>query len=62
MLKRKIGVVVVGFPATSIVEARARICLSSSHTKEMLDFVSVIITKQNHISGWGIHNGKALTV
>jgi len=38
MLRRKIGVVVVGFPATSIIEARARICLSSSHTREMLDF------------------------
>jgi len=41
MLKRKIGVVAVGFPATSIVESRVRICLSSSHSKEMLDFVSV---------------------
>ena len=40
MLKRKIGVVVVGFPATSILESRARICLSASHTREMLDFVS----------------------
>lgn len=41
MLRRKIGVVVVGFPATSIVESRVRICLSASHTREMLDFVSV---------------------
>ena len=31
--------VVVGFPATSIVEARARICLSASHTRDMLDYV-----------------------
>ena len=42
MRKRKIGVVVVGFPATSIVESRVRICLSASHTREMLDFVGVI--------------------
>lgn len=42
LLKRKIAVVVVGFPATSIVEGRARICLSASHTREMLDSVSVI--------------------
>ena len=42
LLKRKIGVVVVGFPATTIVEARARICLSASHTREMLDFVSLM--------------------
>uniref|UniRef100_A0A6J0TVB9 Serine palmitoyltransferase 2 n=1 Tax=Pogona vitticeps TaxID=103695 RepID=A0A6J0TVB9_9SAUR len=37
MLKRHIGVVVVGFPATPIIESRARICLSASHTKEILD-------------------------
>ncbi len=43
MLKRKIGVVVVGFPATSIVECRVRICLSASHTREMLDFVSGVV-------------------
>ena len=42
MLKRKIAIVVVGFPATPIIEARARICLSASHTREMLDFVSNI--------------------
>ena len=40
LLKRKIGVVVVGFPATSIIESRARICLSAALTREMLDFVS----------------------
>lgn len=39
LLKKKIAVVVVGFPATSIIEARARICLSASHTREMLDYV-----------------------
>ncbi|XP_075060064.1 serine palmitoyltransferase 3-like isoform X2 [Mixophyes fleayi] len=39
MLERKIGVVVVGFPATPIAEARARFCISAAHTKEMLDTV-----------------------
>lgn len=39
MLKRGIGVVVVGFPATPIVESRARFCLSAAHTREMLDTV-----------------------
>ncbi|XP_068088578.1 serine palmitoyltransferase 3-like isoform X2 [Hyperolius riggenbachi] len=39
MLERKIGVVVVGFPATPITEARARFCISAAHTKEMLDTV-----------------------
>uniref|UniRef100_A0A452TMT2 Serine palmitoyltransferase long chain base subunit 2 n=1 Tax=Ursus maritimus TaxID=29073 RepID=A0A452TMT2_URSMA len=37
MLKRNIGVVVVGFPATPIIESRARFCLSAAHTKEILD-------------------------
>ncbi|KAM5245546.1 serine palmitoyltransferase 3 [Ctenodactylus gundi] len=39
MLKRKIGVVVVGFPATSLSEGRARFCISAFHTQEMLDTV-----------------------
>ncbi|XP_056616578.1 serine palmitoyltransferase 3 [Triplophysa dalaica] len=39
MLERKIGVVVVGFPATPITEARARFCVSAAHTREMLDKV-----------------------
>ncbi|KAL7872245.1 hypothetical protein SRHO_G00072280 [Serrasalmus rhombeus] len=37
MLKRNIGTVVVGFPATPIIESRARFCVSAAHTKEMLD-------------------------
>nr|XP_046257049.1 serine palmitoyltransferase 3 isoform X2 [Scatophagus argus] len=39
MLARKIGVVVVGFPATPITEARARFCLSAAHTRDILDKV-----------------------
>lgn len=39
LLKRGIGIVVVGFPATPITLARARFCLSASHTKEQLDKV-----------------------
>uniref|UniRef100_A0A8C0D5K8 Serine palmitoyltransferase long chain base subunit 3 n=1 Tax=Balaenoptera musculus TaxID=9771 RepID=A0A8C0D5K8_BALMU len=39
LLKRKIGVVVVGFPATPLAEARARFCVSAAHTREMLDAV-----------------------
>lgn len=46
MLKRKIGVVVVGFPATPIIESRARFCLSAAHTREMLDEVSLICLKK----------------
>uniref|UniRef100_A0A8C6VYZ1 serine C-palmitoyltransferase n=1 Tax=Nothobranchius furzeri TaxID=105023 RepID=A0A8C6VYZ1_NOTFU len=40
MLKRNIGVVVVGFPATPIIESRARFCISAAHSKDMLDRVS----------------------
>ncbi|XP_055494891.1 serine palmitoyltransferase 3 isoform X1 [Leucoraja erinacea] len=39
MLQKNIGVVVVGFPATPIVESRARFCLSAAHTRQMLDTV-----------------------
>uniref|UniRef100_A0A672T388 serine C-palmitoyltransferase n=1 Tax=Sinocyclocheilus grahami TaxID=75366 RepID=A0A672T388_SINGR len=35
MLKRNIGTVVVGFPATPIIESRARFCVSAAHTREM---------------------------
>jgi 7-keto-8-aminopelargonate synthetase-like enzyme len=34
-----LATVVVGFPATPIIEARARFCLSAAHTKKMLDKV-----------------------
>ncbi|KAF2762690.1 serine palmitoyltransferase 2 [Pseudovirgaria hyperparasitica] len=39
MSARKISVVVVGYPATPLVESRARFCLSAAHTKEDLDRV-----------------------
>ncbi|KAE8134523.1 pyridoxal phosphate-dependent transferase [Aspergillus pseudotamarii] len=39
MLKRKISVVVVGYPATPLVSSRARFCVSAAHTKEDLDRV-----------------------
>lgn len=37
MLKRKIAVVIVGYPATPLVSSRARFCVSAAHTKEDLD-------------------------
>lgn len=42
-LEQGLGVVVVGFPATPIIESRARFCLSAAHTKEMLDKALAII-------------------
>ncbi|XP_022103666.1 serine palmitoyltransferase 2-like isoform X2 [Acanthaster planci] len=43
--KRGLGIVVCVFPATPLVESRARICLSASHTKEMLDKALEIISE-----------------
>ena len=34
--ERKIAVVVVCFPATSLLTARARVCISAAHTHEQL--------------------------
>ncbi|KAL0969845.1 hypothetical protein UPYG_G00233110 [Umbra pygmaea] len=45
MLKRNIGVVVVGFPATPIIESRARFCISAAHTKDMLDTALCVISE-----------------
>ncbi|RUS80557.1 hypothetical protein EGW08_011697 [Elysia chlorotica] len=42
-LRRGMATVVVGFPATPLIETRARFCLSASHTKEMLDKALKII-------------------
>lgn len=39
MLRRKISVVIVGYPATPLVSSRARFCVSAAHNKEDLDRV-----------------------
>ena len=39
MLRRGIAVVTVGFPATKLLEARVRFCISAAHTRQMLDTV-----------------------
>ncbi|XP_073484362.1 serine palmitoyltransferase 3-like isoform X1 [Aquarana catesbeiana] len=49
MLKKKIAVVIVGFPATPITEARVRFCISAAHTKEMLDKVLDELNKMGDI-------------
>uniref|UniRef100_A0A8C5I3P3 serine C-palmitoyltransferase n=1 Tax=Gouania willdenowi TaxID=441366 RepID=A0A8C5I3P3_GOUWI len=41
MLKKNIGIVGVGFPATPIIESRARFCVSAAHTREMLNTVNI---------------------
>jgi serine palmitoyltransferase len=37
-LEQHVAVVVVGFPATALLAARARICISAAHTREDLDY------------------------
>ncbi|KAJ1768807.1 serine palmitoyltransferase component [Coemansia sp. RSA 1813] len=37
-LRRNIAVVVVSYPATSIITGRVRFCISASHTREELDY------------------------
>ncbi|GCE99815.1 serine palmitoyltransferase component [Zygosaccharomyces mellis] len=39
MLQRKIAVVVVAYPATPLIESRVRFCVSSSLTKDDLDYL-----------------------
>ena len=38
LLERGIAMVVVGFPATPLLSARARICISASHSPEDLEW------------------------
>jgi serine palmitoyltransferase len=37
LLKRGLAVVVVGYPATSLIESRARFCVSAAHTRDDLN-------------------------
>ncbi|KAJ1404128.1 pyridoxal phosphate-dependent transferase, partial [Ochromonadaceae sp. CCMP2298] len=42
-LKRGVAVVVVGFPATSVVLSRARFCISAGHTREDIEMAVRVI-------------------
>lgn len=39
MLRHKVAVVAAGFPATQLILARIRFCISATHSKEILDQV-----------------------
>ena len=49
MMENKIACVIVGFPATPIVSARVRLCLSVSHTLEHIDHVLEVTDKLGDI-------------
>jgi serine palmitoyltransferase len=42
-LKRGLAVVVVGFPATSVILSRTRFCISAGHTREDLEFAVKVV-------------------
>ncbi|CAG9949985.1 unnamed protein product [Clonostachys rosea f. rosea IK726] len=49
MLRRKISVVVVGYPATPLITSRARFCVSSAHNKEILTACWSLATKSQTV-------------
>ena len=50
-LKRGVAVVVVGFPATSVVLSRARFCISAGHTRADLDHAIEVIDEVASLIG-----------
>jgi serine palmitoyltransferase len=50
-LKRGVAVVVVGFPATSVVLSRARFCISAGHTKADIDLAVRVIDEVASLVG-----------
>merc|ERR1712146_352247 len=51
MKLRGVAVVVVGYPATPIIESRARFCLSASHTRDDLDLALRHINEVSDLLG-----------
>ncbi|KAJ5298087.1 hypothetical protein N7508_008336 [Penicillium antarcticum] len=49
MLRRRISVVVVGYPATPLLLARVRFCVSAIHTKADLDYVLLACEELCHV-------------
>nr|WCZ58500.1 serine palmitoyltransferase 2 [Andalucia godoyi] len=44
-LKHSLAVVVVGFPATPLIESRIRFCISAAHTKEDIDYALEVLSR-----------------
>uniref|UniRef100_A0A7N9AW60 serine C-palmitoyltransferase n=1 Tax=Mastacembelus armatus TaxID=205130 RepID=A0A7N9AW60_9TELE len=60
MFKRNIGVVVVGFPATPIIESRARFCISAAHTKDITAVISIYEIKPGCVAFLPLHHDSLL--
>ncbi|KAK6794873.1 hypothetical protein RDI58_008326 [Solanum bulbocastanum] len=50
-LKQNVAVVIVGFPATPLLLARARICISAAHSREDLNIALEVISKVGDLTG-----------
>jgi serine palmitoyltransferase len=50
-LEQHVAVVVVGFPATSLLTARARICISAAHTRADLDYCLSVLHRVGEQTG-----------
>lgn len=64
-LARRLAMVVVGFPATSLLLTRARVCISAAHTRADLDYALSVIWVRgcSHWSGLRrAHRGKLTSV
>jgi serine palmitoyltransferase len=59
MLKRKISVVVVGYPATPLTSSRARFCISAAHNKDDLDRLLAACNEAGDILQLKISSGVA---
>ncbi|KAJ2611473.1 serine palmitoyltransferase component [Coemansia sp. RSA 1365] len=56
--KRNIAVVVVSYPATTVVTSRVRICVSSAHTREDLDYALEQISEIGDLLLLKIHKNR----
>ncbi len=52
--------VVVGFPATSVIESRCRLCLSAAHTKDDLDKAISVLSEVADEIGLKYRKGNAI--
>lgn len=50
-LERHVAVVVVGFPATPLLTARARVCISAAHTQADLDYALRVLIDVGRATG-----------
>ncbi|KAJ2809550.1 serine palmitoyltransferase component [Coemansia guatemalensis] len=56
--KRNIAVVVVSYPATTVITSRVRICVSSAHTREDLDYALEQISEIGDLLMLKIHKNR----